>query len=51
MPDPKTINPGRLARWLLLAALLAAGIVLYFRSGTTLSTFGSSTAAGVDTTR
>jgi hypothetical protein len=47
--DPKSVPSGRLARWLLLVALLAAGIVLYFRSGTSLPTFGASAAS--DTTR
>jgi hypothetical protein len=47
--EPNSVSPGRLARWLLLAALLTAGIVLYFRSGTRLPTFGATAAS--DTTR
>lgn len=49
--EPNPLRYGRLARWLLLAALLAAGIVLYFRTGTALPTFGASAASHIDTTR
>jgi hypothetical protein len=51
MPEPNQVQPGRLARWLVLAVLLIAGIVLYFRSGTALPTFGSSPVSGADSTR
>jgi hypothetical protein len=49
--EPTVVHPGRLARWLLLAALLTAGIVSYFRTGVALPTFGSATAATADSTR
>jgi hypothetical protein len=51
MSEPKILSSGRLARWLVLAALLTAGIVLYFRSGTRLATFDSSPTPGADTAR
>ena len=45
------VSPGRLARWLVLAVLLTAGIVLYFRSGVAVAIFGSGPAASADSTR
>ena len=53
MPDePNVISSIRLARWLVLALLLVGGIVLYFRSGTRLPSFGSvEPTIETDTTR
>ena len=53
MPDePNVISSIRLARWLMLAVLLAGGIVLYFRNGTRLPPFGSvEPTVETDTTR
>ena len=42
MPDESNvIPPSRLARWLVLAILLIAGAVLYFRDGVRVPPFGS----------
>jgi hypothetical protein len=50
--EPNVISTIRLARWLMLALLLVGGIVLYFRNGTQLPTFGSVEPNGeTDTTR
>jgi hypothetical protein len=50
--DPNIIPSSRLARWLLLLALVAAGVALYFRSGTRLAPFGSvEPTTAVDTSR
>jgi hypothetical protein len=52
MPEEaNVIAPSRFLRWALLALLIAGGVVLYFRYGTRLPTFGSAPAAGADTTR
>jgi hypothetical protein len=49
--EPNVVSHARLARWLLLAALLTAGILLYFRTGVGLPTFGSGSAASADSAR
>jgi len=50
--ESNIISTIRLARWLALAVLLVGGIVLYFRSGTTLPPFGSvEPSAETETTR
>ena len=42
MPDePNNISRGRLARWIVLAVLIAGGVVLYFRDGVRLRPFGA----------
>jgi hypothetical protein len=52
MPDvPNVIPPSRFARWLVLAVLIVAGAVLYFRYGVRLPPFGSSLPAGADSVR
>jgi len=51
MPDePNIIPPSRFARWLVLAVLITAGAVLYFRHGVRLPPFGTSSPPGADTT-
>jgi hypothetical protein len=52
MPDEvNVIPPSRFLRWVLLAMLLAGGIVLFFRHGTQLPAFGSGSSAAADSTR
>ncbi len=53
MPDESNVIPlTRLARWVLLAFVLAGGAVLYFRDGARLPPFGSAApAATTDSTR
>lgn len=52
MPDePNVIVPSRFARWLVLAVLIAAGAVLYFRHGVRLPPFGAASAPGADSAR
>jgi hypothetical protein len=52
MPDePKVIPPSRFLRWVVLAVLIVAGAVLYFRYGVRLPLFGSSSPAGADSSR
>jgi hypothetical protein len=52
MPDePNVILPGRFARWLVLAVLIAAGAFLYFRHGVRLPPFGTSAPPGADSAR
>jgi hypothetical protein len=48
---PNVVSRARLARWLLLAALVTAGILLYFRAGVGVPTFGSGSAVSADSTR
>jgi len=49
MPDESNVIPSSLlTRWLVLAALVVLGVVLYFRDGIRLPTFGS-TAPEVET--
>ena len=51
MPDePNFIPRSRFLRWVLLAMLIAGGIVLYFRHGTQLPAFGTAPASA-DSTR
>ena len=52
MPDESNVIPvSRLARWILLAVVIAAGAVLYFRDGARLPPFGSvAPAATADST-
>lgn len=52
MPDePKVIPPSRFLRWVVLAVLIVAGAVLYFRYGVRLPLFGSASPAGADSSR
>jgi hypothetical protein len=53
MPDESNVIPvTRLARWILLAFVIAAGAVLYFRDGVRLPPFGTvAPAATTDSTR
>jgi len=51
--ETSVIPASRLARWLMLLALLAGGIVLYFRDGLHLPAFGATAppSSDSDTTR
>ena len=53
MPDESNVIPvTRLARWILLAFVIAGGAWLYFRDGVRLPTFGTAApAATTDSTR
>jgi len=53
MPDESNVIPvTRLARWILLAFVIAGGAVLYFRDGVRLPPFGTvAPAATTDSTR
>ena len=52
MPDDlSVIPPNRLLRWVVLAVLIGAAIVLYFRQGVRLPSFGSSSSPGADSLR
>jgi hypothetical protein len=53
MPDESNVIPvTRLARWILLAFVIAGGAVLYFRDGFRLPSFGTpAPAATTDSTR
>jgi hypothetical protein len=53
MPDESNVIPvPRLVRWVLLAFVIAGGVVLYFRDGARLLPFGSvAPAATTDSTR
>ena len=53
MPDESNVIPvTRLARWILLAFVIAGGAVLYFRDGVRLPPFGTpAPAATPDSTR
>ena len=52
MPDqPNVIVPSRFVRWLVLAVLIAAGAVLYFRDGVRLPPFGATASPGADSAR
>jgi hypothetical protein len=49
--DPNSIPPARFARWILLAVLVAVGVVLYFRDGTRVAAFGSTPTPTADSGR
>jgi hypothetical protein len=49
--DPSSIPTSRFARWILLAVLVAGGVVLYFRDGTRVAVFGSGPATTADSGR
>ncbi len=53
MPDESNVIPvTRLARWILLAFVIAGGALLYFRDGVRLPSFGTAApAATTDSTR
>jgi hypothetical protein len=48
-PSDETLPPGRVVRWLLLAAVILFSVGLYFRFGLHTPPMGS-TPAGTDTT-